>query len=78
MPEGSRLHVGGSLNRPLGVAIVGCGLIGRKRAAALAGARLVACADTAAGRASALAQESAGAVATDRWEDAIVVPTSTS
>ena len=29
----------------LGVAIVGCGLIGQKRAKALAGARLVACAD---------------------------------
>ena len=32
-------------DRPMRVAIVGCGLIGRKRAAALAGARLVACAD---------------------------------
>ena len=40
-----------------GVAIVGCGLIGRKRAAALAGARLVACADTVAiERAEALAR----------------------
>ena len=44
-PEGPRVDVGGPMNRPLGVAIVGCGLIGRKRAAALAGARLVACAD---------------------------------
>jgi predicted dehydrogenase len=38
-----------------GVAIVGCGLIGRKRAAALAGARLVVCADTVPDRAAELA-----------------------
>ncbi|MCC7240663.1 MAG: Gfo/Idh/MocA family oxidoreductase [Acidobacteria bacterium] len=37
-----------------GVAIVGCGLIGRKRAAALAGGRLVACADLVPARAEAL------------------------
>ena len=55
--EGPRLHVGGPLNPPPGVAIVGCGLIGRKRAAALAGARLVACADTEPARAMALAPE---------------------
>ena len=66
-----RLHVGGSLNSPLGVAIVGCGLIGRKRAAALAGAHLVACADMEPARAKALAKEHADAVAVDRWEDAI-------
>jgi predicted dehydrogenase len=66
--------MGGSLNRPLGVAIVGCGLIGRKRGAALEGARLVACADTVPARASALAREAAGAVAVDRWEEAIDRP----
>jgi predicted dehydrogenase len=66
--------VGRTLNRPLGVAIVGCGLIGRKRAAALEGARLVACADTAPGRASALAREAPEAVAVDRWEEAIDRP----
>ena len=49
--EGPRLHMGGPLNPPPGVAIVGCGLIGRKRAAALAGARLVACADPMPARA---------------------------
>ena len=38
-----------------GVAIVGCGLIGGKRAAALGPARLVACADLDRGRAEALA-----------------------
>ena len=36
-----------------GVAIVGCGLIGRKRAAALGSARLVACADLSRDRADA-------------------------
>jgi predicted dehydrogenase len=47
-----------------GVGIVGCGLIGRKRAAALGKARLVACADTVAERAEALARSSPGASAT--------------
>lgn len=40
----------------LRVGILGCGLIGRKRAAALAGAKLSACADLDAARAQALAQ----------------------
>jgi predicted dehydrogenase len=53
-----------------GVAIVGCGLIGQKRARALAGARLVACADLDAPRAAALAQ-SASADAADDWRAAI-------
>ena len=35
-----------SIDKPLGIGIVGCGLIGQKRAKALgAGGRLVACAD---------------------------------
>ncbi len=38
------------------VAIVGCGLVGQKRAKALAGARLVACADAVPERAQALAR----------------------
>jgi len=46
-----------------GVAIVGCGVIGRKRAAALEGARLVACADIDPARAAALAAATPGAVA---------------
>ena len=66
--------MGRTLNRPLGVAIVGCGLIGRKRAAALEGARLVACADSSPERASALAREAPGVVALDRWEEAIDRP----
>jgi predicted dehydrogenase len=56
----------------LGVAIVGCGLIGRKRAAALPGGRLVACADTDAARGRALAEPYglAGAVST-RYQDVV-------
>ena len=66
--------MGGSLNATLGVALVGCGLVGRKRAAALAGARLVACADTVAERAVELAGSSPGAIAIDRWQDAVAHP----
>ena len=50
-----------------GVAIVGCGLIGQKRAKALAGARLVACADVVRERAEALARTVPGAAASDDW-----------
>jgi predicted dehydrogenase len=57
-----------------GVAIVGCGLVGRKRAAALERARLVACADAIPDRARALAATVAGAVAVDRWKEAIGRP----
>jgi predicted dehydrogenase len=56
-----------------GVAIVGCGLIGRKRARALAGARLVACADLDRARADALAAGT-GAVAGDDWRQAVAHP----
>ena len=52
-----------------GVASVGCGLIGQKRAKALAGARLVACADVVRDRAHALAKGEA--FATDEWREAI-------
>ena len=62
------------MSRPLGVAIVGCGLIGRKRAAALPGGRLVACADLALERAGALASGTPGAVAVERWQDAVTRP----
>lgn len=54
-----------------GVAIVGCGLIGRKRAAALGGARLVVCADIIRDRADALARTTSGAVATEDWRAAV-------
>jgi predicted dehydrogenase len=54
-----------------GVAIIGCGLIGGKRAQALAGARLVACADVRPDRARALAQTVPGASACDDWNTAV-------
>jgi len=57
-----------------GVAIVGCGLIGQKRAKALAGARLVACADLKRERAEALARTAPSAVATDDWRAAVRHP----
>jgi predicted dehydrogenase len=59
-------------SEPLGVAIVGCGLIGRKRATALQGGRLVACADLDPERAHALARSaSPSAVAVEHWHDAV-------
>jgi predicted dehydrogenase len=57
-----------------GVAIVGCGLIGHKRAKALAGARLVACADLDIERAKAVARANADAVATTDWQAAVTHP----
>jgi len=54
--------------RPLDVAIVGCGLIGRKRAAALGCARLVACADVDLARAEALAATAPGCRAFSDWK----------
>jgi predicted dehydrogenase len=60
-------------NNP-GVAIVGCGLIGQKRAKALGAARLVACADVAASKAHALAASAPGATAYTDWQDAVRAP----
>ena len=54
-----------------GVAIVGCGLIGQKRAKALGPSRLVACADIEIGRAQALAQTAPGAVACANWREVL-------
>lgn len=51
----------------IGVGIVGCGLIGGKRAAALGPARLVACTDTSPDRAQALAGRHGAAVEPD-WQ----------
>ena len=51
----------------MNVAIVGCGLIGAKRAKALGAARLVACADVQRNRAEALARTTPGAAASDDW-----------
>jgi predicted dehydrogenase len=57
-----------------GVAIIGCGLIGRKRARALGPARLVVCVDTVAQRAESLAAELPGAAAASDWREAIRHP----
>ncbi|HLU10945.1 MAG TPA: Gfo/Idh/MocA family oxidoreductase, partial [Oceanobacillus sp.] len=56
-----------------GVAIVGCGLIGQKRAKALGDARLVACADVQLERAQALARTYDAAVSAD-WKEVIQRP----
>lgn len=55
----------------IGVAIIGCGLIGRKRAQALGSARLVVCVDTVRERAEALAQSFNGAKASSEWKSAV-------
>src|SRR6266852_4209682 len=57
-----------------GVAIVGCGLIGQKRAKALGGARLVACADIAQDRAGGLAATVTGCKAVTDWKVAVNDP----
>jgi predicted dehydrogenase len=57
-----------------GVAIVGCGLIGQKRARALGAARLIACVDSDLGRAQALAKTAPGAVAAADWIEAVARP----
>lgn len=56
-----------------GVAIVGCGLIGQKRAKALGDARLVACADVQLERAQALARTYDAAVSAD-WKEVVQRP----
>jgi predicted dehydrogenase len=56
-----------------GVAIIGCGLIGQKRAKALGTGRLVACADVNLDRANALAGP-AGAAAFQDWREAVRHP----
>ena len=72
--------MGGPLNLPRsaagqpGVAIVGCGLIGQKRARALGTARLVVCVDSDLGRAQALAKTTAGAAASADWREAVARP----
>lgn len=56
------------------VAIVGCGLIGQKRAHALPGGQLVACSDLNRERAQALASSTAGATASDDWRAVVRQP----
>ncbi len=56
------------------VGIIGCGLIGGKRAQALAGATLVACADPDEHRAKQLAARTPGCRASARWQDVAAAP----
>ena len=56
------------------VAIVGCGLIGHKRAKALGGARLAVCADIAQDRADRLAATAVGCKAVTDWRQAVSDP----
>lgn len=59
----------------VGVAIVGCGLIGQKRARALPGGRVQICADVSENRAAALAaQIGPGCLATADWRAAVAHP----
>jgi predicted dehydrogenase len=55
----------------MNIAIIGCGLIGQKRAKAMAGARLAFCVDSHLPRAEQLANQTEGCVATVDWRDAI-------
>jgi predicted dehydrogenase len=56
------------------VAIIGCGLIGQKRAQALEPARLVACCDTVAERASAVARGVPGCEPSTDWRATVARP----
>jgi predicted dehydrogenase len=58
----------------LNVAIVGCGLIGRKRAASLGGCNLAICCDVDAARAQALAAAHPAAEAATDWRVAVNSP----
>lgn len=55
----------------MNVALIGCGLVGRKRAAALGTARLVCCADHDVRRAEALALLHPGCTAHASWQEAL-------
>ena len=59
---------------PLRVAIIGCGLMGHKRAASLAGCRLAICCDLDAARARTLAGKYPGALWSTDWRVAVMTP----
>jgi len=62
------------MNKGFGIGIIGCGLIGQKRAKALgSGGRLVACADIDVGRAESLAK-GFGAKAFEDWRELLALP----
>ena len=56
------------------VAIIGCGLIGQKRAKTLGACELVACVDKIKDRAENLARQHVGCVALTDWKDAVELP----
>ena len=61
-------------NKSFGIGIIGCGLIGQKRAKSLGeGGRLVACADIDKNRAKSLA-ETTNATAFDDWQELLKLP----
>lgn len=60
--------------RLMRAAIIGCGLIGNKRARALAGCSLAVCCDPIGERAAALARSSAGAEPMTDWQAAVTRP----
>lgn len=63
-----------NVDKPLGIGIIGCGLIGNKRAKALGtGGRLVACADIDVSRAESLARSSSAKVFRD-WRELVWLP----
>jgi predicted dehydrogenase len=55
----------------MNVAIIGCGLIGQKRASALAGSQLVACADLSPDRADMLARKFSNCRALSDWKNVL-------
>ena len=57
--------------RSVNIALVGCGLVGNKRASSLAGARLVICADRDRAKAEYVASRVDGCVATEDWRRAV-------
>ena len=61
-------------HRELRAALIGCGSIGRKRAAALSGCALAVCCDAVPARAEALAAASPGCRATTDWQTAVRWP----
>jgi predicted dehydrogenase len=62
------------LDRPVSFAIIGCGLIGRKRAAALLGCAIQVACDTDRPRADRLAKDFAGCSVTTDWNEAVSHP----
>lgn len=56
------------------MAIVGCGLVGQKRARSLGEAQLAVACDAVPERASALAKSVPGCTAATRWEDVVALP----